>query len=132
MIKLGTGPADSDGDGLPDAWELFYFGNPTNGTASIDSDGDGADNFAEYVAGTLPLDASSYLVLQSFMDTNGVMYIVWPSVADRSYDMLQSLNLLSNDWVAISSNIPATAPTNTYIATPATNAAFFQLEVQYP
>ena len=45
----------------PPAWWLnFYFGtNAVN--AAQDADGDGYSTLAEYVAGTAPTDASSYL-----------------------------------------------------------------------
>jgi uncharacterized protein YfaP (DUF2135 family) len=33
--------ADSDGDGIPDAWELFYFGDLTTASADSDYRGDG-------------------------------------------------------------------------------------------
>ncbi len=45
--------ADSDGDGLSDAWELKYFGN-LNQTASGDGDEDGLANLQEYQLGTNP------------------------------------------------------------------------------
>ncbi len=40
-------PADSDGDGLPDAWELAYFPNLAQGPGG-DFDLDGASNLLEY------------------------------------------------------------------------------------
>ena len=45
---------DVDGDGLPDWWELRYFGNATTTAASSDSDGDGLMNSQEYALGTDP------------------------------------------------------------------------------
>ena len=45
---------DSDGDGLPDWWEMHYFGN-LDQTASGDPDGDGFTNLDEYVRGQSPL-----------------------------------------------------------------------------
>ncbi len=48
-----TSLADTDGDGLPDAWELLHFGNLT-ATGAQDSDGDGVSNADEYRAGTNP------------------------------------------------------------------------------
>jgi hypothetical protein len=49
--------ADSDGDGLADAWERQNFGTLANG-ATGDADGDGASNLAEQGAGTNPNNAS--------------------------------------------------------------------------
>lgn len=46
-------PADTDNDGLPDVWELFYFGNLTN-TPAGDPDGDGQSNAYEFLHGTDP------------------------------------------------------------------------------
>jgi uncharacterized repeat protein (TIGR02543 family) len=45
--------ADSDGDGLPDEWELYWFGNLAQGP-SDDPDGDGRNNLLEYQLGTNP------------------------------------------------------------------------------
>ena len=51
---------DSDGDGMPDAWEMNYFGTLANdGTA--DPDGDGFTLAQEYAAGTNPLFADTTL-----------------------------------------------------------------------
>lgn len=44
---------DTDGDGLPDAWEMEVFGNLTQ-TASGDSDNDGLPNNEEFSFGTDP------------------------------------------------------------------------------
>ncbi|TAE76962.1 MAG: hypothetical protein EAZ65_08170 [Verrucomicrobia bacterium] len=44
---------DSDADGIPNDWEMFHFGNLTQG-ASGDADGDGVNNLAEYNADTDP------------------------------------------------------------------------------
>jgi hypothetical protein len=49
---------DSDGDSLPDSWELSHFGNLTN-TATGDFDGDGVSNLQEFLDGTNPTNAAS-------------------------------------------------------------------------
>jgi hypothetical protein len=46
---------DSDGDGLPDVWEIANGFNPSNAAdAGIDSDGDGYNNLEEYVSNSNP------------------------------------------------------------------------------
>jgi hypothetical protein len=49
---------DSDGDHLPDDWEMQHFGNLA-ADGLTDSDGDGYDNFSEYAFGSDPLDPKS-------------------------------------------------------------------------
>jgi len=49
---------DEDGDGLPDWWEVQYFGSSTN-SGSGDPDGDGLANSNEYAAGSSPTDSDT-------------------------------------------------------------------------
>lgn len=71
-LNLGI---DSDGDGIPDAWEQsqLYAGGipPADGDWNLslidrngDFDGDGTSNWNEYVAGTYATDSTSYLNLR--------------------------------------------------------------------
>ncbi len=51
---------DSDGDGMPDDWELVYGFDPfDSNNAGLDGDGDELTNLEEYQAGTDPGDADS-------------------------------------------------------------------------
>ena len=45
---------DLDGDGLPDWWEVKYFGAITEQSGSDDYDNDGYSNLQEYASGTDP------------------------------------------------------------------------------
>ncbi len=46
---------DSDGDGIPDKWEIDHGLNPANAAdAVVDADGDGLTNLQEYLYGTNP------------------------------------------------------------------------------
>jgi hypothetical protein len=51
---------DTDGNGLPDWWELKYFGVLTGTDPNADPDHDGVSNLNEYLAGTNPTNAASY------------------------------------------------------------------------
>lgn len=50
---------DINGNGIPDWWELYYFGN-LNQPAGADFDGDGVDNLHEYLEGTDPTNPASF------------------------------------------------------------------------
>ena len=51
---------DTDGDGLPDAWELAHGLNPNVPDADADPDHDGLTNRMEYNAGTNPASPDNY------------------------------------------------------------------------
>ena len=50
--------ADTDGDGLPDAWEYIHFGR-LDFDGDDDPDGDGEDNLSEFRSNTNPADINS-------------------------------------------------------------------------
>jgi hypothetical protein len=52
---MADSAGDSDSDGLPDAWELSYFGDLSQGPDD-QGDGDGFTNIHEYELGTDPTD----------------------------------------------------------------------------
>jgi hypothetical protein len=53
-LTSGTTPADSDNDGMPDAWEMKYFGDLQKASATSDSNGNGYSDLEEYLNGTNP------------------------------------------------------------------------------
>ena len=61
---------DSNGNGIPDWWELKYFGN-LNQPADGDFDGDGVSNIDEYREGTIPNNAASYSPRLHIQAANG-------------------------------------------------------------
>ena len=49
---------DTDGNGLPDAWEMFYFGH-LGVDPKADPDNDGLTNLQEFRTGTSPLNSDT-------------------------------------------------------------------------
>jgi len=88
--------ADTDGDGLPDAWEWEHFGNLT-ATGAGDADGDGKSNLAEYLAGTDPNNAADNLRITSFqrglLATPTRLDMQWTSQPTRQYAIQSSSDL---------------------------------------
>jgi hypothetical protein len=89
--------ADSDGDGIPDVWESAYFGSATGGSPDDDSDGDGMRNSQEYIAGTDPTDALSYLKIEAIGAGLGATLTFW-AVANRTYTVQFSDTLGGTAW----------------------------------
>jgi hypothetical protein len=63
---------DSRGCGMPDSWQLAYFGNLTQ-NALGDYDGDGVDNLQEFLDGTNPINAASALYEIYLQDDGGTV-----------------------------------------------------------
>ena len=109
---------DSDGNGLPDAWERLFFGR-TGVDPLGDPDGDGLNNHAEYKAGTNPNDSQSQFRFVRIAPQVGGVLVEWPSVANRSYSILRSQELLTG-FQPLPGNHAATPPLNTFLDTTAT------------
>jgi len=65
---------DSRGCGMPDSWQLQYFGN-LNQNADGDYDGDGVPNLQEFLDGTNPTNAASALYRITLLDDGGSVVI---------------------------------------------------------
>jgi hypothetical protein len=91
--------ADTDGDGLPDAWELLNFGS-LSATAGGDPDGDGMSNRQEYLAGTDPNNALSNLRITaiSAQPFGSSVTLTWTSVSNRFYLVQKELSLPGPGW----------------------------------
>lgn len=103
---------DSDNDGMPDAWEMHYFGNLTRDGRG-DFDGDGMSDAAEAAAGTDPTDPGSVLSLTIENSPPQIMLLRWKSVTGQTYTLLESTNL-NYGFYTNSTGIVGTPPENTY------------------
>jgi len=114
--------ADSDLDGLPDTWENTHFGSDIGGDPAIDSDGDTMTNREEYIAGTNPQDAASYLQINE-VGAGQSATISFQALSNKTYSVDYRDDLASPAWtkladvVAVNSNRTATvidpAPSDT-------------------
>lgn len=91
-----------------------------------DTDGDGMLDADEVIAGSDPTNISNVWEC-AVGSTNGGFMITWPSISNRWYAVERTFNL-TNDFVVIASNLPATPPKNSYLDTAASNA-FYRIEV---
>jgi subtilisin family serine protease len=124
---------DTDANGLPDWWELQYFGHLTGTDPKADPDQDSLGNLGEWLAGTNPTNAASGLELRVLpaSDPNGIV-LLWPSVAGKMYWIDRATNLQTGFNSNVATNIIATPPTNTVIDTANLpgNARFYRIGVE--
>ncbi len=100
---------DSDGDGLPNAWELahgFATNNPTD--ALMDHDGDGVINRDEYIAGTNPTNALNFPRIEAIQQTNVTTSIQFIAVSNRTYSLLRSARAEAEPWQRVADILAAT------------------------
>ncbi|MEN8255226.1 MAG: hypothetical protein ABFR33_07130 [Verrucomicrobiota bacterium] len=87
---------DSDADGVPDWWELDYFGG-IGMLPDAHGDADGFTNMEEYIAGSDPTNSLSYFVVSNIVagvGEAGVVIVEWePVIADRLYNVHWTDNL---------------------------------------
>lgn len=99
---------DSDGDGIPDAWETLYFGGPTNADATANADGDAALNWEEYVADTHPTNGASFYPSAIATATGSTVIVLFagpPTTNSRVYDVWWNTNLVSGVWTPLGANV---------------------------
>lgn len=100
-LTLGV---DSDGDGLPDAWEVANGLNPNDpNDADTDADGDGISNRKEYMAGTFAFDPNDgfRLALVGMDESNSSLQFL--AIRGRTYSVQASSNLLQ--WTPVTFSV---------------------------
>ena len=110
VAALTVTMADTDGDGIPDAWELAHGLNPNLNDANLDPDGDGLTNLQEYWAGTDPQNAASVLKV-GINPVLGGFTLRFTSMPNVTYSLQYSTNLTNSPWLRLT-NLAAQPGTN--------------------
>ena len=123
------------GDGIPDAWQVRYFGvdNPV-GLASA-TNCTGRSNLYSYTADLDPTDPASVfeIVAVSNQPPNRVLYFKTTSAA-RVYRLQYSTNLVAGSWANLPGQVPAPGQAGQMSLSDTNTAAprFYRVQVGLP
>lgn len=150
LTVQGSAPlADTDRDGLPDAWEWVYFNGLSskpgddpnrNGRTNLqdyqqgtdpvseDNDEDGFPNAAELTAGTNPFDPNSNLSVR--VVSLRPLTLAWKGASGRVYRVQKALRL-GGAFENLTLFAPNRTPENTWTdPAPPAEGAFYRIEVK--
>jgi hypothetical protein len=133
-ITYSCASIDTDGDGIPDGYELAHGLNPNNPSdAAQDADGDGMSNLKEYLAGTDPQDPNSVLKITSATrdQATGNVTISFTSVDGHTYAVERSTSL-TGSWTPVQSNVVGTGAILSVIDTGAAGQPIRYYRVRTP
>jgi len=127
---------DTDGDGIHDAWEVFYFGSTEACDPLGHGDSDGINNYQEFIAGTDPKDAGSLLWMEPEPTPTGsnVFVLSWFSVSNKMYAIERTAHIPDGFQAVLAPSVIATPPMNTYtdMTDTATGPYFYRIRVNHP
>jgi len=150
----GALTADPAGHGVPDWWEIQYFGNfdqdghddyDSDGLSNIgeyecgsnptlmDTDGDGMTDWQEWVAGVSATNANSFFRMEGCdPETNtGLFVFYWDTVTGRLYSVYSITNLMERCWETNVYREPGTNKRRAYTNEDTSAATkFFRLGVE--
>ncbi len=113
---------DTDGDELPDAWELWNFGSLAQ-NGSQDTDGDGVSNSTEYRVKTHPAEATSRLELFLPAVAGDRVNLAWRSVPGVAY-LAERASDMSGPWTPVGRLDPSSGGVDGLSDLPAEGAVY--------
>jgi len=125
-------PADTDGAGMPDWFELMHFTNAVNGDAEGDNDGDGVKNGDEYDANTDPNDENSFPRIDGIA-INSPVVIEFETRPARAYDVQYSEGLTSPQiWQDLTGGIAGDGAIKSATDTNDAESRNYRLDIRVP
>jgi hypothetical protein len=125
--------ADANANGIPDAYEMEKFGviDPLR-SGNTDTDLDGLSDWAEFIAGTDPLNPPPSFQLRAQPLAANLIQLSWPAATNYSYRVHASSNAVA--WLPQGNWFAASGTNGTYTLATTTNgpAKFFRVEAAAP
>jgi hypothetical protein len=98
--------ADSDGDGLPDAWEIEHGLDPAVAADRLqDTDGDGATDLEEFLSGTNPRDKSDFVRITGISKSPRETTITFSGLEGRAYRVERNSRATTDGWLLVRDEI---------------------------
>ena len=108
---------DTDGDGIPDWWEIEFFGGPTSADAQSPAANQVNTLLEAYIAGLNPHDPEAMLRFNAATMEPGGVELRWPSVSGRVYrlDRAPLSHESDGEFESLQEELLATPPENVYL-----------------